>query len=302
LNQPQEKILIIGSQGFIGKNLASILEGEYSIWGCDINMPSEKENRYFQIDEKTSIQDILATGDFTLCINCAGSANVSRSIIFPLDDFTQNTVLVYEILDAIKNTNPKCKFINISSAAVYGNPLILPIRETHPVKPISPYGHHKYLAEIGCREFHQFYQIPACSIRIFSAYGNGQKKLLFWDLFKKLKYDNTPLLFGSGEETRDYIHIIDIAQQIQLVMNHASFEGESYNIANGRQISVKEVVSLMTDLMDIPNTVKFRGDIREGDPCNWMADISYVKDWGYNQQIQLKEGLKTYIEWAEENA
>lgn len=295
-----ENILIIGSQGFIGKNLQKILAYKYNTLGCDIEISPETGISYIQITKIEEIQSILSKGNFQYCINCAGSANVSKSILSPLEDFELNTLLVFEILDAIRKCSPKCKFINVSSAAVYGNPTVLPIQISDQVSPISPYGYHKNYSELICREFNHIYKIGTCSLRIFSAFGNGQKKLLLWDLYHKLINEDIPLLFGTGVETRDYIHIEDIAQQISIVLQNAAFNGEAYNIANGQVLSVKEVVSLMKELLGIKKNVEFLGKNKNGDPIYWQADIISMIQWGYKQQVSFRDGLKSYIDWIKE--
>ena len=93
-----------------------------------------------------------------------------------------NVSNVFKQLDAIRKFQPGCKYINLSSAAVYGNPESLPISEDHHLDPISPYGNHKKMAEEVCADFYTNYRIPTCSLRIFSAYGAGLQKQLFWDL------------------------------------------------------------------------------------------------------------------------
>jgi len=77
----------------------------------------------------------------------------------------------YSVLEAIRKHSPSCKFISISSAAVYGNPEVLPVSESSKVKPLSPYGWHKHYTEMICGEFYTYFKIPTCSVRIFSAYG-----------------------------------------------------------------------------------------------------------------------------------
>ena len=243
------KILVIGSRGFIGSNISTHLEFKgCEVFSCDF-LDIRNQQNYFRINPFNSdYLQIFVNHHFDLVINCAGSANVGASIEVPFLDFDLNVNLVSKILGAIYITNNETKFINISSAAVYGNPINLPIKTEHAAhaKPISPYGVHKRLAEVLLKSYHDSFKIPTCSLRVFSAYGIGQKKLLMWDLFQKFSdnLNEKVELFGKGNETRDFIHIDDIVQQLELVIGNANFQGESINIGNGAEIRIDEVAEI----------------------------------------------------------
>ena len=191
--------------------------------------------------------------------------------------------------------------INISSAAVYGNPISLPIRTEYAENaiPLSPYGVHKRLAEVLLKNYYSSFNIPTCSLRVFSAYGNGQKKLLMWDLFNKFQDNESNIieLFGTGNETRDFIHINDILQQIELVIKHTLFIGESINIANGEAIKISEIATIFQNHLNSDKSIKFNNIVRDGDPLRWCADIESLKSWGYTQSMSINEGIKEYIDW-----
>ena len=170
----------------------------YSVMGCDV-VTDYSSKDYYQIDATNSdYHALFEKHEFDACINCSGAASVPLSLEFPLKDFNLNTVNVFKILEAIRTYQPKCKFINLSSAAVYGNPNQLPISENVALQPLSPYGIHKLQAEQIGKEFHDFYGMATCSLRIFSAYGNGLKKQLFWDLYQKILNSDSIELYGTG--------------------------------------------------------------------------------------------------------
>ena len=296
------KILIIGSQGFIGSNIAAHFEFQGdNLFSCDFLDIRNKKN-YFRINPFNSdYNEIFEKFHFDLVINCAGSANVGASIEDPFFDFDLNVNVVSKILGAIYKTNKETRFINISSAAVYGNPITLPIAPEHAenATPISPYGVHKRISEVLLKSYYDSFNIPTCSLRLFSAYGNGQKKLLMWDLFQKFTNSGSDVieLFGTGNETRDFIHIDDIIQQIELVINNASFKGEAINIANGEEIKISKISEIFKLYFGSNKNIIFNNLVRVGDPLNWCADIDILKDWGYNQSINLEFGLNKFIEF-----
>jgi len=293
------RILVIGSKGFIGFNVYNFFKQKnHEVFGCDV-VTDYVDKNYFQIDATNSdYHHIFQNTNLDVCINCSGAASVPLSLEFPLKDFSLNTLNVFKILDAIKSYQPKCRFINLSSAAVYGNPECLPIREDSLLKPLSPYGIHKLQAEQICKEFYDYYQIATCSARIFSAYGNGLKKQLLWDLFNKFKSQQNVELFGTGDETRDFIHVDDIVQALNLIIRNADFIGESINLANGEEYSIEFIAELYKSNLQSDQIINFNKVVKAGDPLNWKADISVLKSMGYQPTKSIEQGISDYIFWV----
>ncbi|WP_304062798.1 NAD-dependent epimerase/dehydratase family protein [Pedobacter glucosidilyticus] len=292
------KVLIIGAKGFIGTHLYSYLtQKNNQITACDVVIDYETPN-YILIDQSNAdYDDLFKSYNFDICINCSGASSVPDSVTNPQRDFYLNTINVFNMLEGIRKYQPNCKFLNLSSAAVYGNPKQLPIKETDISKPLSPYGFHKKNAELICEEFHQFYQLNTCSVRIFSAYGNGLKKQIFWDIAQKAKGSNTLTLFGTGMESRDFIHIDDIVANLELIMLKDSFTANIYNIANGVEITIEQAAKELLKALNWHGKLIFNQVVRVGDPQNWCADILKIKALGYKQKISLELGLKKYAEW-----
>ena len=294
------KVLIIGSKGFIGSHALRFFRDQYpESYGCDV-VVDYTDPKYLLIDSTNADYDfIFEKQQFDVCINCSGAASVPDSLENPLRDFRLNTANVFTILNAIKKHNPQCKFINLSSAAVYGNPKELPIKESHIPAPISPYGKHKLMAEEICKEFSELFNLKTCSLRIFSAYGPGLKKQLLWDLYQKSKKEVVEL-FGTGEESRDFIYIDDILEILNLIINKGTFNGKAYNLANGIQVKIKDLVHAFYSELSYSGEIHFKGSNRSGDPLNWEADISYLLQMGYQQKHTLEHGIKKYIQWVTE--
>lgn len=292
------KIIVIGSKGFIGSHLISSLRiMGHDTWGCDVLMDYE-DKMYFPIDVSNSdYEQVFNAQQYDVCINVSGSASVPDSILNPTRDYFLNTSNVFKILEGIRKYNSNCKFINLSSAAVYGNPKELPIKETHSVTPLSPYGWHKYQSEILCTEFNQVYNLKTCSLRIFSAYGPGLKKQLFWDWYQKTLNSNTLTVYGTGNESRDFIYISDLIAAIHCTMESDHFQGDVCNIANGTEVSIKNAIEVFHRIRNKSFSYTFNQETRKGDPINWKADISKLKSLGYQQKISFEEGLQKYLTW-----
>jgi dTDP-glucose 4,6-dehydratase/UDP-glucose 4-epimerase len=294
------KILIIGSMGFIGQHLFRYFsEKGNEVWGADVVYDYINKDRFFLIDASNSdYNSVFQSSEYNLCVNCSGAANVPESLKNPLHDYTLNTINVFSILEAISKFQPACKFINLSSAAVYGNPKHLPVKEDSIPDPLSPYGFHKLQAEQICKEFYDFYNINTCSLRIFSVYGPGLKKQLFWDLYSKAKSGVPFSLFGTGDESRDYIYILDLVRVIEMIAQHSAFNADIINVANGVEILIKDVVSIFFGLFDHEIRYSFSGETREGDPVNWMADITKLVSYGYQPAFTIERGLENYYKWV----
>ena len=284
-----EKVLILGSNGFIGSNLKTWFQGK----GYTVLIV----NRLEFSDYKKLLDAVICSN---VIINCIGSAGVGFSYSNTSNDFESNMGIVRKVLELLREYSlNNVKFINLSSAAVYGNPSSVPVTELDETKPLSPYGYHKLMAELLLKEYNQCFGLNTLSLRIFSAYGNGQKKLLLWDLHQKIQNSNGNLvLFGTGKESRDFIHIEDIAQQIILAIDHADFDGGAINVANGVEVEISEVVELYQRYYPQKFNYEFNGEERLGDPKNWCADMSMMRNWDYQSRVGIEQGIKNYINWA----
>jgi UDP-glucose 4-epimerase len=295
------KIVIIGSKGFIGSNCRDyFIEQGHEVIGCDI-IDCEELN-YFSIEKiENNFSVLFSKGDIDYCINAAGSANVSYSFQFPEKDFELNVSLIINILAAIKTNCVNCKFINFSSAAVYGNPNQLPIKEDSEVKPLSPYGYHKLLSEKLLTEYHRFFNLKTCSLRVFSAFGPGLRKQLFWDIYQKTLLHESVNLFGTGEESRDFIYISDLVKAVECIMTNAEFRGETINIASGTETTIENAASVFLKSLHVNKKLIFNGEGKSGDPKNWRADISLLQKFGFNPDVNINSGIEKYAFWLNNN-
>jgi UDP-glucose 4-epimerase len=299
-----KKIFIIGSEGFIGTHTVSFfLKKGWAVYGIDLKDYSLQKYNYYKVlpslaDYDEYVKSILPD----VCLFASGSANVSHSMQYPLSDIRANSLQVFQILDSIRQNSPACKFINLSSAAVYGNPKSLPVSEKAEISPMSPYGWHKYYSELMGKEFFQVYGIRNCSLRPFSVYGPLQTKLLLWDLFVKMKSSSEQVeLFGTGEESRDFIFITDVIESLYAIIENAPMNGEVYNIASGSETTIKSVVEIFLSNFDYKGKIKFNQQVKKGDPLNWRADISKISEFGFSPSVNINEGIKLYCDWLKQH-
>ena len=294
-------ILIIGAKGFIGSHLAEFYRSRnHRVISCDIK--DLKEADYFAVDKYNSdFHPVFTSYQIDACVFAGGNGSVPFSIENPEIDFQLNTHTVDSVLVAMRKHSPECRFIHISSAAVYGSPSKLPIDENETVKPLSPYGWHKYLSECLCRKYHSLYGMRTSSIRVFSVFGERLRKQLFWDIFQKIKKSRDILLFGSGKESRDFIYISDLVQAIDCVLRNGAFKAEAVNVASGEEITIRTAATAFCRLYDPALRVSFTNEVKPGDPSNWWADISRLRGLGFHPSVSLEQGLGNYVKWLKEN-
>ena len=294
------EILITGVTGFIGSHLANYyIEKGQSVIGIGVGQANSNDRmQYYEMDLRSeTIEPLLLNHNVDLIIHCAGNASVPLSVQDPCFDFGLNTVIPYKLMESCKRF-PGIRVVNLSSASVYGNPRRLPVKETDEVAPISPYALNKMLGEEICSYYRRMFGIDTVNVRIFSTYGPGLRKQLFWDMFKKIEATGSLELFGTGNESRDYIFIDDLVRAIDLVAksdNNTSL----INIANGEEITIREAAEIFLECMGVDKSkLSFNCRVREGDPLNWRADISKLQQIGYKKTVDIQEGIARYCKWV----
>jgi len=294
--------LVIGSEGFIGSNLVNYyIKRNEDIYGADLLEVGSQQYNYFKISRLSpEFDELLQQTKFDVCINAAGSGNVPYSMTHPVTDFEANSLDTMRLLDGIRRYQSSCRYIHISSAAVYGNPARLPVTEQDMLLPISPYGWHKLIAEKICEEFTYIYGVPVAIVRPFSVFGPGLKKQLIWDLYQKInkaKPGDVIELWGTGKESRDFIYVHSLADALNCIVQKGQFKADKYNIAGGMETYIDELAAFFVQNVDKPVQIKFNQQIRTGDPQNWKADISKIEALGFASSISWQDGLKETIKW-----
>jgi UDP-glucose 4-epimerase len=303
-----ERILVTGGGGFLGSHICQYFgQRGHSIAAIDrMAAPPETahlcpnlSNFHAMTLPDNGFIAILQEFQPSLLIHCASSASVPYSVQEPYEDFQLAAGVTAFILETLRTFMPSCHFVFLSSAAVYGNPQRLPVGEEAPCHPISPYGYHKYICETLCREYESIYTIKSSVLRIFSAYGERLRKQVMFDLCRKFadRSSNRVELFGTGNETRDFVHARDIAQAIECIHN-ANTSG-IFNVASGIQTRISEVVELIRDCFHSTKEIVYSGVTRPGDPLNWQADIVRLSSLKFRQEVPLQEGIMNYCRWFE---
>jgi len=301
-----KRVLVTGAYGFIGRYTARAYhsEGVYVI-GLGHGTWSISEARAWGVDEwhnadvnMDSLQSYAS--DVSIIVHCAGSGSVGFSLSNPMKDFERTVWTTHYVLEYIRVFSPQTRLLYPSSAAVYGNQETLPLTTDMMSAPISPYGVHKNIAEELCAMYARQYGVCVAVLRLFSVYGIGLKKQLLWDACSKLEQGRNNF-WGTGEETRDWVHVSDAARVFLMAGDRASSKCPVVNVGNGKAVKIKDVVEMLFEAYGTQERPSFGGEVNVGNPNHYVADITGIVGWGWHPSIDLRQGIREYVRWYQEN-
>ena len=298
------RILITGGAGFIGHNLALYLARRgYTVVAFD-NLENASSRALLKLEEagiklfKGDVRDkylVRSTiSEVDLVVHAAAYISVEESFEKPreyIDNNVGGTAVVAKT--CLELSKP---LIYISSAAVYGDPVELPIREEHPQNPLSPYGLSKLMGE-RVVEFYGRIGLKHVVIRPFNVYGPGQSSPYAGVITKfiTMACRGEPLLIhGDGLQTRDFIHVDDFSKLVELVIEEKPY-GQVFNAGSGVATRILDLAKLIIKLTNVNVEVKHTNP-RPGDIRSSWADITKARViLGYKPMVTLEDGIKSVI-------
>jgi UDP-glucose 4-epimerase len=302
----QRSALICGAGGFIGRQCASAFQqAGWRVFGAGRSRHPQQDHAfpYFPGDlgERDYVARTMSESQPDRVIFAAGPSSVRGSFADPCSDFAQQTLPMMRVLDGARGLPKRPGVLLVSSAAVYGNPACTPVCESDAAAPISPYGFHKLQQELLLKEYASLYGVPTCSARVFSTYGAGLRHLAVWDIAQRaLKGDFT--LQGTGAESRDYLHVSDVALAMERICRDAPFEGECINVASGREIDIEQLASLIYRTLALSERPSFTGSGEPGKPLRWRANVDRLHALGFSPRTALEQGLRDTLQWIRTDA
>lgn len=301
------KVLITGGAGFIGSNVADLLIKEgHSVVVLDNLSQGKRENvdssvTFYLCDilDVDNLNRIFSKEKPEVVIHNAAQIDVQTSLKEPAFDSEVNIKGTINVLECCKNFSVK-KIIYPSSAAVYGNPVYLPVDEKHPIDPISFYGISKHTPEHYIKAYGELYGIKYTIFRYANVYGirqdpkgEGGVVSIFIDKFLN---GEVPLIFGDGEQTRDFIYVKDIAKANLLALNNG--DNMILNISTKIPITVNQLFQTMKDIfhsnVDASYVKERKGDIKHSYLDNSLAEENL--DWKvyYSFEAGIRETIEYY--------
>jgi UDP-glucose 4-epimerase len=300
-------VMIAGGGGFLGSAVArAMVSRGWRVVTLGLGGPTGPVDRMVEHHEGLLTRDLFAAatgmhGRPDILVHAAGGASVGRSWEDPRGDFDLSVASTVEILDFIRNDSKQTHLVFVSSAAVYGNCGDAPLVETDPCEPVSPYGVHKHVCEQLAIGESRMNALGLSIIRFFSIYGDGLRKQILWDILRRAGGNpDAPLeLWGTGDETRDFLHVDDAAELIARAAETRTRDSiRLFNGGSGISVTVREIATELIAAAGSDTAFRFNGNVREGDPKHLIANVDRATtELGFNAGISLKEGLARYANW-----
>ena len=276
----KKKILLLGGDGFIGKNLFKELKNK-----CKVTKFGNRKKKTNYINYK-NLKNLKNTYDFI--VNCAGDSVVNRSYKTKKNN---DLNIVLSILKFINYYQSQAKFIQISTASVFGNSL-----KFQKLKPVSPYAARKLSCEKLIQNYSRKKEIDFKILRFFSVYGNGNQKQLFWDACQKIRKKDY-IFFGNGEEIRSWMHISDFCKIVIKVLKSKKKNLKIYNFCGNQFIKNKDLLLAFFKYYGVKSKPQFNMIINKGNPNFMYTKKCDLKKINFKQKTSLKNGIIKYIKW-----
>lgn len=300
-------VLITGAGGFLARHAAeSFRASGWRVIGVGRTDPDRISGMYaaFQLDDLSDparIASLIEKHTPEAVVHLAAPSSVPESLRRPLPDLQAHVLPTGRLLEAIRIAAVPARLLLVSSAAVYGQPETLPIREDAPLRPLSPYGFHKLQQELLCDEYLTVFGLQVLKARVFSTFGEGLRRLAVWDLTKRMLAGDTTVL-GTGDEIRDYLYAADIGSAFRTIVERAAFDGSAINVASGERTTIAELARHIHDRLGVDAPLQFTGTAPAGLPMAWIADVSRLRALGWQPEGSRETGLDRTMEWIQRNA
>jgi nucleoside-diphosphate-sugar epimerase len=288
-----KNILITGNKGFIGRHLEKKLTlAGFCVYGIDLPEADITAETAFLHFKKIPFERIF---------HLAGNTYIPDSWIDPGRFYHNNITGTLRVLQFCKETSTALTFV---SCYLYGRPQYLPVDEKHPVQPLNPYHHSKYLAEQMCLFYHEHFSFPVVIIRPFNIYGPGQRKdFLIPTIMRQLLNPALQRIeINDLNPKRDFLYVDDF---IEALIETLSISNDLYNIGSGKSLSVKELITIVSKTIGKDKPIKEKGETRKDEIEDVVADISRIcSATQWKPVISIKEGIsllykKTYLNTGE---
>jgi len=297
-----KKILVTGGAGFIGFHLTKkLLElgADVTIYDNMSNGKTEnvKDNSKakFVKGDILDFKKLLSLPQFDLIYHLAAQVVVPYSMENPTIDFENNARGTLNVLE--KARKDKSRIIFASSAAVYGNPAVLPTSEEYGFHPFSCYGLSKVVGEKYCQIYTLQYGLNVTIVRFSNVYGSRCHGVIN-DFMDKLQKNPGKLeIIGTGQQARDFVHVSDIAEALTLVADEKAI-GKTYNLGFGETTKIIDLAKMMLKILNLTNKtyVSTTGQSWQGDIVTIWFDITRAKtELGWTPKIRIEDHLRTLI-------
>lgn len=294
--------LVTGGRGFIGKDLIQRLISDneevllLSSTPCNDTDISPQRSVTGTILDTEFLNRIFSENEITGVYHLSAISDIRRSIADPYETFNLNVIGTVNLLEAMRRHDVK-RMVFASTAAVYGNSAEPVKKESGETIPLSPYAASKLMAEKYCNIYSSQYGMNVKSLRYFNPYGPGMRPdspaSVVLKFINSIISKKSPVIFGDGTQTRDFVYINDITRANIKAMNSGEFG--AYNVGTGVATPMRKLAAMIMEITGINVSIDFQ-DARIGDILHSSADISKAKrSFGYSPEYSLYKGLSEMI-------
>ena len=300
--------LITGGAGFIGSHIAEalfqigarvrVLDNFSTGKRANIASMNELEVIEGDIRDADIVQRAMAGVDYV--IHQAAMVSVSQSMVDPAACHAINVGGTLNLLSAAREFNVK-RVVLASSCAVYGDNSDFPLSETSATRPLSPYAATKLMGEIYCQTFYRAYHVPTVCLRYFNVYGprqdpNGEYAAVIPKFAQRLQQGEAPIVYGDGQQTRDFVYVSDIARANLLACTHPHAPGHIFNLATERSVSLIDLLDELEQLLGTHIAPDFR-PARAGDIAHSRGRAEHIAaTLGFRPEVGLHTGLSRLLQ------
>ena len=294
-------VLVTGGAGFIGSHVAEALVPDNDVRVLDdlsTGDPSRVPDGARMIRGDVRDRGVLARAmsDVDVVFHQAAMVSVERSVEDPTESQGINAAATLDLLEVARNVG--ARVVIASSAAIYGHPDSVPVDESEPKEPASPYGVDKLAADHYARLYADLYGLPTVALRYFNVYGSGHSGGSYSgviDVFTEQARAGRPItVHGDGSQTRDFVHVSDVvaANLLAATTDHV---GEAFNVGTGRSVTIRELAELVRAAVGSDSEI-VHTDPRAGDVDRSRADVSKARDrLGFSPTTDVEEGIRSLV-------
>lgn len=288
------KILILGSEGFVGNNLVEGLSKNHQIFCADLIPKSNHENyKQFDITNLSNVEQVVR--DVDVVVDLAAHSLVS-SLDGSIENAKVNIIGLLNVLESCRKNGIK-KIIFTSASSMIGIPNSEQVSENHPAYPKTAYGITKLTSEHYLRLYQELYGINYVIFRFFNIYGTYQKNGLIPSLYSRIAKNQPLTVFGKGDQIRDYVFIQDIIKFFEKAITEDIADNDTFNMGTGKGTSILDIIKILSETMKAKYEIEFK-EPRSGEIGNFVADPQLLSStFGSIPSTTVKEGIKQTIEW-----
>lgn len=291
------KVLIIGSEGFVGNNLVNGLSSKHEVFCADL-IPNSIHDNYSQFDitDLSSVEKIVNNVD--VVIDLAAHSLVS-SLDGTIENAKVNILGLLNVLESCRKNNIK-KIIFTSASSLVGIPNSDKVSENHSAFPKTAYGITKLASEHYLRLYHELYEINYIVFRFFNIYGPHQKNGLIPTLCNRINNDEPLTVFGKGDQIRDYVFIEDVISFFDEAISSSKGDNEIFNMGTGKGTTIKEIIEILSKTLETKPKIEYKSE-RPGEIGNFVADTSKLHTkFEKTPSTSVDLGIQKTVEWLRE--